>query len=117
MSVILAAVKCQYFSVCLDDIVIHSKYSEKQIGNVHNGSILLNIADVSLRLKTFNFITETIKYLDHVIRPKRLEFAEQKTGDIRGVHLPKILTILMFISSLRSVFSHFDTTFAHTTAS
>lgn len=94
MVIILSTVKWQIALVYLDDIVVFSRTPEKHIYHVQHVLTLLNNARATLKLKKCKFFTDTIDYLGHVIRPRRLEIASHKTDTIRGFQPPTLITEL-----------------------
>lgn len=75
MNVILFSVWWQFVPVYLDGIVIFSKTPELHFEHVQRVPLLLNNVETNLKLKKWNFFTDNINYLDHVIRSIRLELA------------------------------------------
>lgn len=92
MEVIMSLVKWQSALVYLDDIVVFSRSLRNQINHVKQVLSILKDAGVTLKLMKCNFFTETIDYLGHVIRLRRLEIATHTTAAIKKLKLPTNIT-------------------------
>lgn len=106
----------QYALSYLDDIVIFSRTPQEHIGHVRKVLTLLHDAGVTLQLKKCKFFTETINYLGHVIRPRRLDISSHTTDAIRGLKALTSLTELRSFLGLCNVFRRFVPNFARLAA-
>lgn len=104
IDVIFSTVKWQTALVYLDDIVIYSNTIKAYIGRVQQVLQLLPNAGVTLKMNKCNFLTATIDYLGHVIRPERLEIASHTTAAIKGLQPPTNDTELWCFLGLCNVF-------------
>lgn len=98
MSVIHSAVKRQFTSFSLDDIVVFLKSPREHTVHVRDVHTLFSDTGVTLRLKKCCVLAERIDYLEYVIHPERLETASHTTDTIR-----KLQTLT---SVLKPGFSH-----------
>lgn len=88
MDVILSAIKLRFAIIYHDDIVVITKFLEEHAEHSCNVITLLSNARVILKLKKFRFSSETIKYIGHVICPRRLKFASHTTDATRELRTP-----------------------------
>lgn len=89
---------------------------EEHIDHVRHVLTLLNNAGVTLKLKKFTFFMDTIDYLGHVIRLKRLEIANHTAEAIHGLRPPTSLTELRSFLGLFNVSRRFVPKFARLAA-
>lgn len=93
-----------------------SRTPEEHIDEVKLVPSLLHDARVTLKLKKCKFITDTIDYLNHVIRQQRLETASNTTNAIRGLQLPTLLADLRPFFDLCNKFRRFVANFVRLAA-
>lgn len=70
--------------VHLDDIVNFSETHEKHIDNGKHVLTFLQRAKVTLKFRKCSSFTNLIKYLEHVIRPRRLKIAAHTADSIQN---------------------------------
>lgn len=73
MDVTLAIIKWQFALIYLDEIVFFSKSPAKHIDHGKQELTSLQSAELTHKLKNWNLFLDTIDYLEHVIRPRRLK--------------------------------------------
>lgn len=86
MYVILSSFKWQFRLVSLEYIVTFNKTPEQQIHHVRKVLSLLYNNGATLMLKKRSSFTDTIKYLDHVVRSTRLQLASHTTDAFLGLN-------------------------------
>jgi hypothetical protein len=74
--------------VYLDDIIVFSKTPAEHMAHLDALLHRLYRAGLTLNLKKFHFIKETVDYLGHVIRPGHLSVAEKYTSGPEGYEAP-----------------------------
>lgn len=100
MEVILISMKWQYALVYLDDMAIFSKTLEKRIYHVKQKLALSKPAGIIFILKQCYLFTATIKELEYLTRPRRLEIAPQSDGVNQNFKQPRnIMKLYSFILS------------------
>lgn len=112
MDVILANHKWHFDPVYLDNIVICSNTLEKHIQYDNEMLTPLLCAGITLKLKKCAFFIDTIDYLGHVIRPKRLKIAAHTAHAIRELKQPRNITLLRSFVGLCNVLRRFVPDFA-----
>lgn len=85
MEVTSETVNSQFALGYLHDVVIFFKTPERHIRHIREVLTLLMTPGVTLELKNCQLFTETIDYLGHSIRPRRLEIASHRTYALRGL--------------------------------
>lgn len=76
---LIRALKWKFFSVYLHNIIIFSQTADAHIELVHSLILLLQNAEVSLKLKKRRLFSGNIDYLGHVVHPSRLQLANHTT--------------------------------------
>lgn len=116
MEGILASIKWQFALVYLDDIFIFSKVPEKHVNHFKHMLTLPQRAGVTSKLEKCSFFTDTINYLGHVIRPRRLMIDADTADAIKKLKEPRIITELCSFLGLCNVFQRFFPSFARKVA-
>ena len=102
--------------VYLDDIIVFSQTAEEHIRHVEEVLTTLQDAGFSLKLRKCEFFAETVDYLGHVIRPGRLQVAQQKIEAVKGFKMPTTQTELRSFLGLCNVYRRFVPNFARAAA-
>ena len=102
--------------VYLDDIIVFSRTAEEHIRHVEEVLTTLQDAGFSLKLRKCEFFAETVDYLGHVIRPERLQVAQQKIEAVKGFKMPTTQTELRSFLGLCNVYRRFVPNFARAAA-
>lgn len=116
MEVIFGSVKWQLVLVYLDNIAIFSKILEKHIEHVKQVLTPLELARIALNLRNAFLLTDTIDYLEYVLRPPSLEIAALTDDAIQKLKQPRIITELQTFQELLIVFRRFDLNFSRISA-
>ena len=88
VDIILSRVKWKTALVYLDDVIIYSKTVTEHFAHVREVLRLLRDAGVSLKLSKCAFFENSVTYLGHVIRPRRLEVERRNVVAIERARPP-----------------------------
>ena len=102
--------------VYLDDIIVFSNTAEEHVDHVREVLKVLKESGFSLKLKKCKFFAMSVDYLDHVIRPGRLEVAMKNTEAVKRFKGPTTQTELRSFLGLCNVSRRFVPNFARTSA-
>lgn len=107
MDVMLSTVKWQYDLLYLDDIETFSRSLHDHLNHTRLVLQLLIDAGFTLKLKKCASFTNTIDYLNLVIRPGQLEVSNYTANAIRELNIPTTVTELRSFLNFCSVFRSF----------
>ena len=112
LDIILAQYKWQTCLIYIDDIIIFSNDEESHFKHVDQILSALSEASVTIKLKKFDFFTNKVKYLGHVISPGKLEIDGTVTRALKDAVPPVSKTENRSFLGLCNVYRRFVKNFA-----
>lgn len=110
---IISPWKWQYALIYINEIFVFSRSKNEHIVQVCQVFDLLRDTELALKLKKCSFLSNTIDYLDHDIRLRRLKVALQTTDAIEALKPSKNITGVRSLLCLCIVFRRFVSIFPH----
>ena len=89
LDILLSRYKWQSCLIYLDDVIIYSNTVDDHFNHVDKILSALNAAGISLKLRKWEFFTDKVKYLGHVIRPGKLEIDRTRIAALEKAQPPK----------------------------
>ena len=112
LGIILIGVRWKTCLVYLDNVIIFSKSVKNHVKHLDDALTLLGAVEISLNLKKCEFFQRRVKYLEHVILPRKLAVAKNSTQGIQNAEFPKNLTQLRSFRGACNVYRRFIKSYA-----
>jgi len=112
MDMILAEDKWQIRLVCLNDVIVFSRFPEEHLQHLNEVLIRLGKAGVTLKAAKCHFFQEEVGNFGHVIRPGRVHVLEKNLRALRGLRYPKTQTQIKSFLCMCSVYRRFVADFS-----
>lgn len=88
MNVFLATVKMLFTLFYIGDIITFSKSAKEHLQHIEKVLKLLNCTGMTINLKNFSFLSETIDFRGHFIAPGQLRAATKITEAVKALQYP-----------------------------
>lgn len=86
IDIILSSARFKSVMVYLEDIILFSKNAEEHLDNLDKVLIFLQNAGLTIRLKKCCFMQESIHYLRHIFKPKKLSDGPKTIDAVQQIY-------------------------------
>lgn len=107
LDLILTRFKWKTCLVYIDEIIMFSKDIEEQIHQADQILTILGEAGVSLYVKRYHLFSDSVAYVVHIIRPRRLEIDQTHTECLKDAKPPTNRSSLQSFLGLCNVYRRF----------